>query len=337
MISQMRDQITDKIKKFSIELGFDLIKIIPAHAKPSEKRRLKKWLSLGKNADMEWMKNNSDLRADPDKILPGAKSIICLATNYFNSVEPRLHEDSVKIARYAWSKNYHKIIEKRLKYFEEFIKKLAPKAKIKRYVDTGPFLERYFASQAGLGFIGKNNCLITREFGSFVFLAEIITDLALSPDETFRRFASQSSRSSSISPSTSAAACFSSTSLPPSPSCGTCTRCIDACPTGALKPHNLDARKCISYLTIESKKPFPKSIRAKIKPWIFGCDACQNACPHNVRATPTKNPDFALAAPLRTLTLSQLRTIKTEDEFKNLLAGTSLIRAKFKGMKRNIK
>ncbi|MFA6550663.1 MAG: tRNA epoxyqueuosine(34) reductase QueG, partial [Candidatus Gracilibacteria bacterium] len=256
-----------------------------------------------------WMKNNSDLRADPSKILPGAKSIICLATNYFNSVEPRLHEDGVKIARYAWSKNYHKIIEKRLKRFEEFIKKLAPKAKIKRYVDTGPFLERYYASQAGLGFIGKNNCLITREFGSFVFLAEIITDLALLPDKPSRS----------------------------SPSCGTCTRCIDACPTGALKPHNLDARKCISYLTIESKKPFPKSLRAKIKPWIFGCDMCQNACPHNVRATPTKNPDFALAAPLRTLTLSQLRAIKTEDEFKDLFAGTSLIRAKFKGMKRNIK
>jgi len=315
MISQMRDQITDKIKKFSIELGFDLVKIIPAHANPSEKRRLKKWLSLGKNADMEWMKNNSDLRADPNKILTGAKSIICLATNYFNSVEPRLHEDGVKIARYAWSKNYHKIIEKRLKRFEEFIKKLAPEAKIKRYVDTGPFLERYFASQAGLGFIGKNNCLITREFGSFVFLAEIITDLALSLDTLPK----------SKSPK-----------LPPSPSCGTCTRCIDACPTGALKPHNLDARKCISYLTIESRKPFPKAIRTKIKPWIFGCDICQNACPHNVCATPTKNPDFAIAPILETVTLKQLRAIKTEDEFKNLFAGTSLIRAKFKGMQRNI-
>lgn len=306
-----------QIEKFAQDLGFDLIRIMLPRKSEKDSKRLKKWLKQGHAADMEWMNNNLERRSDPAKILPNAASVICLAVNYYSNHEPRIHKDGVKIARYAWSKNYHKIIEKQLKLLENFIKTLAPNIETKSYIDTGPFLERHFAAASGLGFIGKNNCLITREFGSFVFLAEIITNLKLPPSKP------------SVSRSAPAV-------MPQSPSCGTCTRCIDACPTGALKPHNLDARKCISYLTIESRKPFPKSLRDKIKPWIFGCDICQNACPHNVRATPTKNPDFALAAPLRTLTLKQLRAIKTEDEFKSLLAGTSLIRAKFTGMQRNI-
>ncbi len=324
MITQNYIALTSKIKSFALDLGFDLVRIAKAEKSKSSAAYLKKWLSSHKNADMKWMENSPSRRANPAKILPKARTIICLAVNYRTTVPPRLHKDGIKIACYAWSRNYHKIIEKQLKRLARFIKQLAPDAALKSYVDTGPFLERHFAANAGLGIIGKNTCLITREFGSYVFLAEIITNLTLPPDQ------------------------------PPAAkiSCGACERCIKSCPTGALAaprrvprnnskaltmPYELDARKCISYLTIESRGKIPKILRKKISPWIFGCDICQEVCPHNVRAQPTKNPDFALAPQLKKLTLKKLRAIKTEKEFKKLLAGTSLIRAKFKGIKRNLK
>jgi len=308
--------LADKIKSFALDLGFDLFGIAPAKKSKSSIAYLKKWLAEGKNADMKWMKKFPERRADPQKLLPGAKSIICLAVNYYTLNSPLIHKDKVRIARYAWCRNYHKIIEKRVKLLKRFIKSLAPDAILKSYVDTGSLLERYYAAQAGLGFIGKNTCLITREFGSYVFLAEIITNLKL----PFAKFAGKRSLSHMGALS-----------------CGTCNRCIKACPTEALSaPYAIDSRKCIAYLTIESRGKIPRNLKSKISPWIFGCDICQEVCPHNIRAKPTKNTDFALAPILKKLTLKQLSAVKTEEEFKKLLAGTSLIRAKFKGIKNNL-
>ncbi|MBI5151939.1 tRNA epoxyqueuosine(34) reductase QueG [Candidatus Peregrinibacteria bacterium] len=299
----------NKIKDCASNLGFDLVKIIKAEKSCAARNRLKKWLKQGFNADMNWMRNRAGIASNPQKILPNAKSVICLATNYFTKIPPHLHKDNARIARYAWCRNYHKIIEKRLKLLAQFIKQIAPNAAVKHYVDTGPFLERHFAAQSDLGIIGKNTCLITQEFGSYVFLAEIITDLELKPDKPIKLIFS----------------------------CGTCTRCIDSCPTKAIiAPYTIDARKCLSYLTIESRGKIPKNLRAKIPPWLFGCDICQEVCPHNTRAKSTTNPEFHLAPIFEKLTLKNLRAIKTEKQFTKIFSGTSLLRAKFKGIINNV-
>ena len=235
------------------------------------------------------------------------KSVIILGVNYYYD-QPKLKSNHGRIARYAYGRDYHKIIGKMLKRLETRIIELKPKTKAKSYVDTGPVLERAYAEQAGLGFIGKNSCLITPEFGSWIFLAVTFTNLKLKP-----------------------------TRKPIKISCGTCTRCVDACPTGAIiAPGVIDANKCISYHTIENKSKIPESIVKKIHKTkrIFGCDICQEACPHNLarqKSVPAKNSTKIAGDQL---SLKSLAEIKTDQQFLTRFAGSPLMRAKRRGLQR---
>lgn len=209
---------------------------------------------------MDYMKRDPGRRADLKGSLPSVKSVIALAVNYYHPEDPKPAGASPgKVAKYAYGADYHKLIEKKLKRLAAFVKEAGgPGTQAKFYVDTGPVLEKAFAERAGLGFFGKNTNIITRNYGSWVFLATLLTNLELEPD------------------------------APHTGSCGSCRLCIDACPTGALLGgHTLDATRCISYLTIESKEPVPEVLREGVGEWVFGCDICQDVCPYNFRAKTT--------------------------------------------------
>jgi len=292
-------------RKFAHSLGFDLFRIIDANPLEKEAKHLQTWLDKGFEGDMDYLDKEPQKRTNPQKILPEAKSIICLGMNYYQKGSN--HADC-KVARYAFGKDYHKVIEKKLKKIRQFILEKNPsltKQDFKLYSDAGPILERGFAVKAGFGFIGKNTTLITKDFGSWVFLAEIITTLELEPDLPSQAFQG---------------------------SCGSCDKCIKACPTKALtKPYVLDARKCISYQTIENKGP----LTVDIKDRAFGCDICQEVCPHNCRAQKTQIKEFTdhIAGPsLNPTKIEQM----TQEEFDQKYAGSPLKRAGLKGIQRNI-
>ena len=209
-----------------------------------------------------------------------------------------------RIARYAWGKDYHKVLGKRLVALVRYVEGLAPEVRCKAFVDTGPLLERALAQKAGLGFVGKNTMLITRGLGSWVFLAHVVTTLELPSDVPDRR------------------------------TCGSCTLCIDACPTQALtEPYRLDARRCISYLTIESQSEIPQELRSHVGDWLFGCDVCQDVCPHNTRVPPTPIAEFQAEPP--DMKAEDILSIQNDAEFDRRFAGSPLKRAKRQGLQRN--
>lgn len=306
---------TQQIKAFALELGFDVVKITSAEKLSDAGEFYEKWLKEGNAADMEYLKENTEKRYTPEKILAGARSIIVLGLNYYK--KDHTFPEKFRIAKYAMGRDYHKVITSKLKKFAAFLDTLEPEAKVlapvpistKHYVDFGPTMERAFAAKSHMGFIGKNACIITREYGSYIFLSEIITTLELTPDEP-TKWKGQ---------------------------CGSCTRCVDICPTGAIKPDKtIDARLCISYLTIENRGAIPIELRPKIGNWLFGCDLCQDICPHNVRAQPTRVEDFKnIPIGLQTTSLSQILCIETDEEFIKIFAGTPLTRAKRRGLIRN--
>jgi len=308
----------EKITSFAKTLGFDLIEFTSAKVSGKPVAFYRKWLKEKKNANMQYLEKISP-RKNLKEILPNAKTVIVLGMNYFYKQNP-LKKGYGRIARYAYGRDYHKIIGKKLKELEKFIHELSPNAETKSYVDTGPVLERSLAEQAGLGVIGKNSCLITKEFGSWVFLGEIITNLKLKTKAKYpKRF--------SI--------------------CGTCTRCIDACPTHAIAASGaIDSHRCISYLTIENKGKIPKEFHSAIKKTgrIFGCDICQEVCPHNCRAT-ICHPELActrrgVSGSTKIagdqISLKKILEIKSDEEFLKLFAGSPLMRAKRKGLRRNV-
>ncbi len=270
-----------------------------------------KWLSDGFSGEMAYLKRAPEIRFDPKRRFPEAKSVIALALNYYQK-EPEQNDTtsppqlSGKVARYAWGEDYHHIIEKKLERLIETITDLGGRC-WKGYVDHGPLLERAFAERAGLGFIGKNTNLITPQFGSWVFLAEVITDLALINDE------------------------------PATNQCGTCRKCIEACPTDALtEPYRLDARLCISYLTIENKGPIPEPMVNKLEGWLFGCDICQEVCPFNHQAIETDEPGFSMHRGVGpSLSLDELERIPDNASFKQQFTQSPLLRAKRSGLARN--
>lgn len=293
-----------EIKNYAKELGFDLFKIIPASQLDGEAVHLKNWLSEHFEGDMKYMEKEPEKRTNPQKILPGAQSIICLGINYYQES----NDNNFKVARYAFGMDYHKVIEKKLKKLRQFIieKTGASKQDFKLYSDAGPILERAYAVQAGFGFIGKNTTLINKEFGSWLFLAEIITTLKFDTNKGNPEFHGE---------------------------CGSCDRCIKACPTGALKePYILDARKCISYQTIENKGPITEDIQDR----VFGCDICQEVCPHNCRAKITKVSEFLNHIAGTNLNPEQIENM-SEEEFDAKFAGSPLKRAALNNLKRNIK
>jgi len=306
--------IKQKIINFSKELGFDLVGFTSINLDSRYGHAFKFWLEKKYHADMQYMEKSSP-RLDIKEILPNAKTVIVLATNYYHPQEKDLFENYGRVARYAFGRDYHKILKKRLIKVQKFIEELDPDAKTKAYVDTGPILEKAYAEQAGLGVIGKNSCLITKEFGSWVFLSEIITSLDLPKDKPII----ETQEAFSI--------------------CASCSLCIDYCPTKAIAaPGFINANNCISYHTIENKAEIPDSIKKEIKKHkrVYGCDICQEICPHNIRAK--KNQDKAFLEPKiagDSLSLNKILSIKDDLQYLEKFAGSPLMRAKRKGLQRN--
>jgi epoxyqueuosine reductase len=297
--------LSQKIKQFSKEAGADLVGITPAFVDEENIARLREFIEKRRQGLMKYLED-VEVRANPQSFLPGAKSVIVIGVNYFSQTAPTPPGHG-KIARYANGRDYHKVLKAILKKVAAFIISQNPDANCKICVDSAPLLEKYFAVKAGLGFIGNNTTLITPDFGSFVVLGELLTDLQLDYDK-------------------SAAG-----------TCGTCKRCLEACPTKALiGPDIMDARRCISYLTIEHKGKIAPALASKIGNRIFGCDICQEVCPYNrVHARETKIPDFQKPIAGANLSLKDITNIKSDAEFLKRFAGSPLMRAKRAGLQRN--
>ena len=297
-------------------LGFDLCRIA-ACASPPHAPEFLAWLDQGKAGDMAWLDRNKERRTDPLQVLPGTRSVIVLAMNYWQGEEKaecgmqneelRLnpdHSSFPRIARYAWGADYHGLIEQKLRTLDEFLRSFGGTQKC--YVDTGPVLERDFAALAGAGWHGKSTMLIHPRLGTWFFLAEILTTLELPPD------------------------------APLTDRCGSCTRCIAACPTGAITaPHQLDARRCISYLTIEHKGSIPMELRPLIGDRIYGCDDCLTACPWNRFAQASRESAFAARPATTGMTLEMYLGLM-EDEFRALFRDSPIKRIKRRGFLRNV-
>jgi len=300
---------TESIKNKALDLGFDLVGISPIDSFP-ENQFYKEWLSKGFSGEMKYMERNPEKRADLKHVLPDAKSVISCALNYNTDYPYSIEKmDKTKgwISRYAWGDDYHDTINDKLRILMNYIKEEASReVACKLYVDTGPVLERVYGKYAGIGWVGKNTCLINQEMGSWIFIGEIITSVELDYDN------------------------------PVPDRCGTCTRCIDACPTGAiLEPYVLDSRLCISYLTIELKDKIPLELREGIDNNIYGCDICQDVCPWNKRAQITDRPEFEPREDLYNPDLSYLSQLSVED-FREVFKGSPIKRTKRRGLLRNV-
>ena len=302
------------IKQEALALGFDAIGIARVDPPPSAHQttllaRLRQWLEYGFHGTMEWMGRLPEKRADPRYVLPGCRSIISVGVNYLTQHRADERPGHGRIARYAWGKDYHKIIGDRLKQLDHRLHSLAPEAETRFYTDTGPIMEKAWAERAGLGWIGKHSNLVSAEYGSWLLLGEILTTLELEPDE------------------------------PATDLCGSCTLCIQACPTEAIvEPYVVDARRCISYLTIEvrgDQSAIPEEFRAHLGNKIFGCDDCLDVCPFNLRAEPTLDAAFQPTAVTLAPRLDDL-AIMDEMTFTTLFQQSPIRRAKHGGFLRNI-
>jgi epoxyqueuosine reductase len=295
------------VKQRGIELGFDLIGIAPAQ-QPLTYHYYEQWLSRKFHGEMGYMERRKEERKDVRNLLPDAKAVIVGAINYFVPDEclPETSEPRGRVARYAWGMDYHEVLLRKLEALLDYLRALLGDwVKGKAYVDTGPILERDFAVQAGLGWFGKNTCLISPKLGSYLLLGELLVNVPLASDPPFNRS-----------------------------HCGKCTRCIEACPTGALMaPYQLDAKRCISYLTIELRGSIPRELRPLIGTWVFGCDICQEVCPWNRKAKPTREEAFK-PRPWASLELLRLLEL-TEEEFSELFRHSPLKRTKRWGLIRN--
>ena len=285
-------------------LGFDSCRIAPA-TPPKHREEFRGWLRDGAAGEMEWMERGAEKRCDPERVLPGVRSILVVALNYWQGEEPVSRETGARgrIARYAWGDDYHDVMLARLDQLSAFLAELGGIQKI--YVDTGPILERDHAAEAGLGWHGKSTMLIDPKLGTWFFLGEILTTLDLPPDR------------------------------PQQPRCGSCQRCMTACPTGAItEPHRLDARRCISYLTIELKGSIPLELRPLIGDRIYGCDDCLDACPWNRFAATSREVAFAA----RPTVNQQLRDFLELDDtmFREMFRGSPIKRIKRRGFLRNV-
>jgi len=272
-----------------------------------EARRLEEWLNRGYHGKMAWMENHFDKRVDPTKLVPGAKSVITLLYNYFPE-DDTPSQEAPKIARYAYGQDYHHVIKRKLRDFIDAINSaIGSQVDGRAFVDSAPVLERDWARRSGTGWVGKNTLLINPKVGSYFFLAELILDLELEPDGPIKDY------------------------------CGTCTRCIDACPTDAISPSGyiLDGSKCISYLTIELKENIPSEFKEQMEGWAFGCDICQEVCPWNRFAKPHQEPAFDPHEDLPEMSQNDWREL-TEDVFRKVFKKSAVKRAKYLGLKRNI-
>ncbi|MEM6722840.1 MAG: tRNA epoxyqueuosine(34) reductase QueG [Bacteroidota bacterium] len=288
------------------ELGFDQVGISQATELTEEARRLEAWLNQSYQGEMHWMGNHFEKRIDPRKLVPGAKTIVSLLYNYYPEHEQQ-DAEAPKIARYAYGKDYHHVLKHKLKTLLQQLQEEYGAIDGRCFVDSAPVMEREWAKRSGLGWLGKNTLLIHPKKGSYFFLAELIIDLELPADQAMRDH------------------------------CGTCTRCIDACPTDAIAPEGylLDASKCISYLTIELKNAIPDEFAGQFENWAFGCDICQEVCPWNRFAKPHQEDAFQPHPDLLEMKAADWHEI-TENVFQTVFQKSAVKRTKFSGLQRNL-
>lgn len=300
-------QHTQIVKEVAKELGFDYCGIAKAVKLDEDARKLEQWLHQGMHGKMQYMDNHFDLRVDPNKLVPGAKSVITLLKNYYPSATQK--PDTPLIAKYAWGKDYHEVIRSQLKLFLAELSAHIGEINGRGFVDSAPVLERSWAVQSGLGWVGKNGNLIHKQSGSFFFIATLIVDITLEADAPFAK-----------------------------DYCGSCTKCIEACPTEAILPDKkINGSKCISYYTIELKDALlPNELKNQFNNWIFGCDICQDICPWNRFSKPHQEPSFEPISAVLNLTTSQWEEL-TEESFKTIFKESPLKRSKFSGIKRNLR
>lgn len=317
---------TQLIKNAAKQFGFSFCGISKAEFLEEEAPRLEEWLKRGYQGKMSYLENHFDKRLDPRLLVPGAKSVVSLVYNYYpkkdlaqdqklssaeasggNPSFAKASEGKLKIAKYAYGEDYHFVVKEKLKEFLALIQSEIGEVNGRAFVDSAPVHERAWAKKSGIGWVGKNSLLLNREMGSFFFLAELILDLELEADGPIKDY------------------------------CGTCTACMDACPTDAIpQPYVVDGSKCISYFTIELKEEIPAEVKHKFENWIFGCDICQDVCPWNRFSKPHEEEKFLPHPDLEKMTLTEWQEI-TEDVFEKLFKKSAVKRTKLEGLKRNIR
>ena len=302
-----QDRNTKLIKEKAKELGFFFCGISKADFLREEAPRLEKWLKEERNGKMDYMQNHFDMRLDPRLLVDNAKSVVSLLLNYYTD-EKQEDIDAPKISQYAFGEDYHFVIKNKLKEFFSYIQEEIGEVGGRVFVDSAPVMDKAWAKKSGLGWVGKHSNLVNPKKGSFFFIAELILDLELTADGPMKDY------------------------------CGSCTRCIDACPTDAIiEPYVVDGSKCISYLTIELKEQLiPNEFKGKLENWMFGCDICQDVCPWNRFSTPHKDPKFNPHDQLLKMSKADWEDI-SEDIFRELFKNSAVKRAKYTGLVRNIK
>jgi epoxyqueuosine reductase len=300
-------RLTAEVKRRALELGFEKVGVVRAESLTDERARLEEWLARGFQAEMEWMARGVERRTDPREFLRGARSVVVVALNYFT---PHAHTDETgtgKISRYAWGDDYHDVLGERLRALLAFVRELAPNAEGKVCVDAQPAMDKAWAVRAGLGWIGKHTNLITRDYGSWVFLGELVLDIELEYDESQVE-----------------------------DHCGTCRLCLDACPTGAIvEPYVVDSARCISYATIELRaEELPEHVAHNLEGWLYGCDICQDVCPWNRFEQATPEARFEPRAGNVSPKLEEIVNL-THDDYVERFRRSPVKRAKLAGLQRN--
>ena len=299
-----KESLSQQIKTEAKRLGFLSCGISKADFLEEEAPRLENWLKAGMHGEMAYMENHFDKRLDPRLLVDGAKSVISLLLNYYPSATQ--DDATYKISKYAYGQDYHHVIKAKLRQLQEFISAEIGEVSGRAFVDSAPVLDKAWAAKSGLGWIGKHSNLLTQQTGSFYFIAELIVDLELEYDQ------------------------------PVTDHCGSCTACIDACPTQAIvEPFVVDGSKCISYFTIELKNEIPNSVQDQFDDWIFGCDVCQDVCPWNRFSKPHREPLFNPNPELLSMTKKDWEEI-TEAVFKKVFQKSAVKRTKYSGLKRNV-
>ena len=300
-------EITNQIKNKALEIGFDKVGIVKANSLEEEGMRLKEWLENDFHGEMKWLEREPEKRSDPRILFPGTKSLVVVAMNYFTPHDHEKDSSKGKISRYAWGDDYHDVVKEKLWELLNWIEGELPDTKGKVCVDTAPIMDKAWAVRAGLGWLGKHTNLITKEYGSWVFLGEVLLDLELEYDEKIVE-----------------------------DHCGSCTTCIDACPTDAITaPYLVDSNACLSYATIELRSPeLPLDIAKNMDGWLYGCDICQDVCPWNRFQKPTNEERFEPRPKSVTPELDEILSL-SQEEYSKRFRKSAIKRTKITGLKRN--
>jgi len=301
------ENLTQAIKNYALELGFDACGFAKAEFIEPEARRLEEWLNQNRNGSMNWMENHFEKRTDPTKLIPGSKSVVSVIGSYFHPAHDHNKKNSPKIAKYALGRDYHKVFKGKLKQLFNFTEELVGSIEGRFFVDSAPVLDKAWAVRSGLGWMGKNSNILNKDVGSFFFIGEMIIDVEFNY------------------------------SAPVTDHCGTCTKCIDACPTDAIyEPYRVDSTKCISYLTIELKEQIPEELQSALGNWMYGCDICQDVCPWNSKASITQLADLQPRENLLNKDINYWAEIDNQ-RYDELFEGSAIRRARFEKFKMNTK